>query len=875
MEEGQRRWSYSRFERKIFPEWLFHPGNEEYRRVAVIAYPAVFIAVVALITLGGLALARHEWILGLVDLSFALFLAGLILYNRGSKVRSDFINVFGVAALGVFCFYLLFFSGVNRPTYVWSYIFPLVAFPILGLRRGLIALILFLAPSCFLLVLDPAILSITSHPSELTFLFIPSILIVSGISYLNEKNRELYQQRLSASNIALQRSKEDIERQVRQRTAELARSEANYRFLTERMTDIVWTVDLNLNTTYVSPSITKVLGFSPEEYANLPLRERVTPETFHNAMAIWAAELEREKQPGEKGERNLQVELEFLHKNGSTVWMEGVMNAIRDDEGHLVGIHGVSRDVSERRRSEKTLKESEKKYRHLVENAADAITIIQDGLLRFVNPALCKMSGYEPHELIHKHFTNFIHPDDRSRIMEDYQRLMAAENPRSYYEFRGIAKGSEERSFEVKPTTIDWQDRPAILALVRDITEQKRVEEVRQNLEEHLHRVEKMEALGTLAGGVAHDMNNILGVLTGYSELLREEIQEENPMRNYVDKILTFSEKGAAIIQDLLTMTRSGVVSSDVVNINTIVNDFLKSPLFDKIHAYHPQVEFTKELSADLLNIKGSAVHLEKTVMNLISNATEAIAGGGTVTIKTENRYLDTSVLGYEQIQEGDYAVLSITDTGVGIAGDDIKKIFEPFYTKKKMGRSGTGLGLAIVWGTIKDHEGYIDIKSAAGEGSAFTLFFPATREEFPGMRKKIPIDKYLGKGETILVIDDVSEQREIATGMLTRLGYRVQALSGGEDAVTHLKTNHADLVVLDMIMEPGIDGLETYRRILEIKSKQKAIIVSGFAETDRVKEAQKFGAGAYVRKPYLMDKIGLAVREELDGRQPSESTQY
>jgi two-component system cell cycle sensor histidine kinase/response regulator CckA len=193
-----------------------------------------------------------------------------------------------------------------------------------------------------------------------------------------------------------------------------------------------------------------------------------------------------------------------------------------------------------------------------------------------------------------------------------------------------------------------------------------------------------------------------------------------------------------------------------------------------------------------------------------------------------------------------------------------LSKIFEPFYTKKTMGRSGTGLGLAIVWGTIKDHHGYIDVQTEVGQGSTFTLYFPVTREEPDTQVQKVPIERYIGQGESVLVVDDSAEQRDVATGLLSRLGYQVHSVSSGKEAVEYLKVKKADILVLDMIMTPGIDGLETYRRVLEINPKQRAIIVSGFSETDRVRKAQQLGAGAYVKKPYVMEKIGMAIRDAL-----------
>ena len=380
-----------------------------------------------------------------------------------------------------------------------------------------------------------------------------------------------------------------------------------------------------------------------------------------------------------------------------------------------------------------------------------------------------------------------------------------------------------------------------------------------------MRRAEKMEALGTLAGGVAHDLNNVLGVLVGYSELLLMEIREGSPLRRHVSNILQSGQRAAAIIQDLLTLARRGVAVSEVVNLNDVISDYFKTPEFEKLKAYHPQVTFRTDLDKDLMNIKGSPVHLSKTIMNLLSNAAEAISDHGEVTLLTENRYLDKPIAGYDDIREGDYVVLRVSDNGKGISAQDMGKIFEPFYTKKVMGRSGTGLGLAVVWGTVKDHGGYIDVRSEEGKGSTFTLYFPVTREERAKDQPSIPPESYQGRGESILVVDDVKEQRELAAAMLSRLGYRVNAVSSGEEAVAYLQTNRVDLLVLDMIMEPGMDGLETYQRVLEINPKQKAIIVSGFSETERVKKAQELGAGAYVRKPYILEKMGLAIRRELD----------
>ena len=228
------------------------------------------------------------------------------------------------------------------------------------------------------------------------------------------------------------------------------------------------------------------------------------------------------------------------------------------------------------------------------------------------------------------------------------------------------------------------------------------------------------------------------------------------------------------------------------------------------------------------------------------------------------NRYIDRPLRGYNDISIGEYVVMAVSDDGSGISSDDLERIFEPFYTKKVMGRSGTGLGLAVVWNVVQDHKGYIDVRTSEN-GTTFELFFPITREEMSNQELSIPIQDYKGKGETILVIDDVGSQREISCKMLDKLGYKTKAISSGEEAVEYLKKNTVDLILLDMIMDPGIDGLDTYKKIIEIHPEQKAIIVSGFSETDRVKEAQKLGTGEYIKKPYTLEKIGMAVRTELD----------
>ncbi|TSA46181.1 MAG: hybrid sensor histidine kinase/response regulator [Deltaproteobacteria bacterium] len=525
----------------------------------------------------------------------------------------------------------------------------------------------------------------------------------------------------------------------------------------------------------------------------------------------------------------------------------------------------IIKEEEKRLKAEATLRESEEKFRKAFYTSPDSVNInrLEDGMYISINPGFTRITGYMEEDIIGKTSIEcniWGNIEDRQRLIAGLRKDGEVTNLEAAFQMRG----GDIRYGLMSASVIDLNGVPHILSITRDITDRKQAEEEKKNLEERLQRAEKMEALGQLAGGVAHDLNNVLGVLTGYSELLLGELPEGQRTRGYAEKILQSTEKGAAIIQDLLTLARRGVTVSDVINLNSIVSDFLKTPVFERVKDYHPRVTFLTEYDRNLLNIKGSLVHLEKTLINLVSNAAEAISGKGEVTIRTESRYIDKPLRGYDEVKEGDYAVLTVSDTGTGIPAESIEKIFEPFYTKKRMGRSGTGLGLAIVWGTVKDHNGYIDVQTEVGEGTTFTLYFPVTREGRIAQQQKESIEQYMGKGESALVVDDVAEQRDVAAGLLTRLGYEVHAASSGEEAVEYLKGNRADILVLDMIMAPGMDGLETYQRVLEINPKQKAIIVSGFSETERVRKTQKLGAGAYVKKPYILEKIGVAIRDEL-----------
>jgi PAS domain S-box-containing protein len=510
-------------------------------------------------------------------------------------------------------------------------------------------------------------------------------------------------------------------------------------------------------------------------------------------------------------------------------------------------------------KSFKELQRSEERFRSLYENVPTAyISIsIDDAVIVNCNSAAMRLFGYERKLLIGSSLLSYVAPDKESQQRSQWMHELLMNGQSFHNETLGLID-REGKSIWVRVSLEPFRTATGQIVegrcILIDITKQK-------YLEEKLQRAQKMETIGTLAGGVAHDLSNILGAIVGYPELLMMDIPEDSPHYDQLVKIKSAGKRAAAIAHDLLTLSRRGVPISDVVDINETVEHFLSGPELEDLIARHPGIHIQTELSSEDVLVKGSPVHLFKSLMNIVFNAAEAIVDKGMIRISTEKKWLDAG-----EHDSGHYVILTVEDSGYGIAPDNLKRVFEPFFTKKVMGKSGTGLGMVIVWATIEDHKGFIDIDSRVGYGTTVRLNFPATSEkrQFPP-----PVDdpmEYSGHGNTVMIIDDDVEHREIANLMLTRLGYDVVAVESGEAAVAEFRRDYRpDIVMLDMMLGRGEDGLETYQQILKIHPGQKAIIASGYSESSRVKKARMLGVGAYVKKPYNLMEIGAAVRHEID----------
>ncbi len=483
------------------------------------------------------------------------------------------------------------------------------------------------------------------------------------------------------------------------------------------------------------------------------------------------------------------------------------------------------------------------------------------GVLMHANKGFTDITGYSQRDIknLEDWFSQaYPDPEYREQVTSDWNSVPST--GRGSAEFKVTRKDGGVRDIEFNGVFL--KDGRALVTLA-DITARKRAARELRRQEEINARSKKMESLGLLAGGVAHDLNNILSGIVSYPELLLMEIPQDSPFRKPIETIHESGLRAAAIVQDLLTVARGAAVAKEPLNLNDLINAFLNSHDFKNLKQHHGQITVNTRLDKDLFNILGSSVHLRKVLMNLMVNAAEAIEGQGVVTVETVNRYLDRPFRGYDHVKSGEYAVLAITDTGSGISSEDIERIFEPFYTKKVMGRSGTGLGLAVVWNVVQDHAGYIHVKNRS-EGATFELYFPITRAEITVSKKSRTVHGQQGKGEQVLVVDDEPSQRDIFQRMLQKLGYHAVLAESGEEAVEYLKTHRVDLVLLDMIMDPGMNGRQTYEKIIAIHPGQKAVIASGFAENEEVKKAQQLGAGKFLKKPLTLEQLASAVKEVL-----------
>jgi two-component system cell cycle sensor histidine kinase/response regulator CckA len=415
-----------------------------------------------------------------------------------------------------------------------------------------------------------------------------------------------------------------------------------------------------------------------------------------------------------------------------------------------------------------------------------------------------------------------------------------------------------------KRPVIDADDRcDYVLGVSFDITARKQAEFRERELQSRLAQAQRMESLGVMAGGIAHDLNNILGPLVAYPELIQRRIGDDPTTRQLLTDMAQATSRAAAVIQDLLTLARRGIHDLKPINLNDVLSEYLRSPGLRSLQSRQPDVHIQTDLAPELPAALGSSPHFYQVIMNLVTNAFEAMVNGGQLTIATRCEKLEQSFTAHCEIAKGDYVLLEVTDTGEGIPADQLGSIFEPFVSSKVLGRSGSGLGLSVVYGVIQDMNGHIDVHSKPGEGARFLVGLPSLAH---GTTAQEAVDVMAPRGTgTVLIIDDLASQRNLGSRVLEALGYKVLVAANCADALKTLRELPAiELIMIDMLMPENPDGLDTFRAIQEIRPGLPCLIVSGYADNGRIRTACAEGVLGVVTKPYTQQVLGRAIRMAL-----------
>ena len=526
---------------------------------------------------------------------------------------------------------------------------------------------------------------------------------------------------------------------------------------------------------------------------------------------------------------------------------------IFDRKGRFQYFQGFNFDVTEREEARGALLKSEEKYRLLIENATDAIFIIQDEVLKFANPKTEELIGYSAEELSKFPFVDHIHPEDRDVVLEGHLKRLKGEEIVRIYSFRIINKSREVLSVELNTVLIEWEGRPATLNFLRDIT-------VQEKLEVQLQQAQKMEAIGTLSGGIAHDFNNLLMAIQGRTSIMLMKKDSSHPDIEHLKGIEDNIERAADLTKQLLGFARGGKYEVKATDLNELIKKHNR--MFGRTKK---EITIRGKYEENLWIVEVDQGQIEQVLLNLYVNAWQAMPGGGDLYLETENVTLDEIEVEPFSIEPGEFVKISVTDTGVGMDKATREKIFEPFFTTKEMGR-GTGLGLASVYGIIKNHGGFIDAHSEKGHGSTFNIYLPASEKEV--IEEKKPAGDTLRGTETVLFVDDEDMIIEVAGELFDQLGYKVLTAGSGREAIETYEKNKEkiDIVLLDMIM-PDMSGGETYDSLKEVDPDIKVLLSSGYSLEGRATEILDRGCNGFIQKPFKMKELSRKLREILDDK--------
>ena len=621
--------------------------------------------------------------------------------------------------------------------------------------------------------------------------------------------------------------------------AEIKKSERRYRQLVELMNEGLGMTDQNYTFTYVNPKFCTMLGYERDEIVGSKLIDFV----YDEYKELMTDQIARRK----RGEEE-RFEIAWKTKGGDKVHTSASPKALFDNQGHFIGSMGVLTDMTNRIKAEEALRLSEEKYRLLVENANDAIFILQDGKIKFFNNRARRIGIELGIDLDRVSFDQYIHPKDREMVIDRHNRRLKGEKFPNTYTFRLIGKNNQEMWVEVNAVKLNWQGRPASLNFLRDITLQRR-------LEQQLQLSQKMEAVGTLAGGIAHDFNNLLMAIQGRTSLMMLETDRFHPAFEHMQEVENCIQKAAKLTKQLLGFARGGKYETKSTNLSDLVENSVQ--MFGRtkkeITIYKKYAEKTWPAVVDRNQI-------DQVLLNIFVNAWQAMSEGGDLYIQTKNEILDDNFVRAYGVAPGKYIKISITDTGIGMDEKTMKRVFDPFFTTKEKER-GTGLGLASAYGIIKNHDGIITVESAKDKGTTFNVYLPAS--EKPVMEEQGEEQKISVGSETVLLVDDEEIIIDVSVQMLKKMGYVVLTAHSGREAIEIFKQKNEEvaIVILDLIM-PSMGGGEVYARLKDIDSNVKVLLSSGYSINGQAAEIINRGCDGFIQKPFKLNELSHKLRE-------------
>lgn len=622
-----------------------------------------------------------------------------------------------------------------------------------------------------------------------------------------------------------------------------------FRFFFESAPEFIYIIDTKGNILQTNDATLKVSGY---------LQEEVFGKCISDFFTLTSKKIFDEQFPILLERGHHRQEVEFICKDGKIIILDCSVSALRYKDGDIMGFVVFQQDITQRRQAEEALRKSEAKYRELIFRINEGFVAIDEkGYITFANPRLCEMIEYSEVELIGKNIRELF--DEKNREILEKELAKRRRGEPSQHELTWTTKSGKKvpTLMSASPIFENWVYRGSY-AVVTDLSEIKRAQEEKKRLEAQLHKIQRMESLGTLAGGIAHNFNNLLMGILGNISLILLNKNPSHPDYEKLKNVEHLVQEGAKLSQELLDFARGGKFQVEPTDLNKVVKR--SSDMFAQTKR---QIKIYTKFQKDIWTVEVDVGQIEQVLLNLYINAWQAMPGGGELYLETQNITLDENYVRPFKVKPGPYVKISVTDTGVGMDETTKQRIFEPFFTTKE-GNRGTGLGLASAYGIIKNHGGIITVYSEKGRGTTFNIYLPASEKE--AIKQEKLGEGVLKGGETILFVDD--EEMIIKTGkeLLETLGYKVLIAKSGKEVIEiyRAKNEQIDMVILDTVM-PDIGGGEIYNMLKKINPDIKVLLSSGYSMNDEIKEILERGCDGFIQKPFTLKELSRKIRKILD----------